>query len=175
MATRLIAVAILLTAVHRLPAPVIETPEATPSATPKPRRQAASVESTSKQRAVSKPAPAAVSFAGTWTGRASGEIHAPLTPPNYACTYRIEISADEKTANWTASRWLLAKFHAPVQKNGRTLTWSCERHDIAGKTIISSSLQMNPDGTATFTESSGISNGLFQGSGYKVAGTLVRQ
>jgi hypothetical protein len=176
--TLLLIVALLLITAHRLPAPIseIETPTPAPAERSKPKRHVAEAETEPKQRPMSKPAATpTVSFAGTWTGRVSGEIHAPLTPPNYACTYHIQISADEKTANWTASRWLWAKFQAPVHKNGRTLTWSCERHDLAGMTTINSSLQMNQNGTATFTESSGVVNGMFQGSSYKVNGTLVRQ
>jgi hypothetical protein len=172
----LLPIALLLVTAHRLPAPIVEEPTPAPEIKTKPKRHAAEAETEPKPRSEKKSAAApAVSFAGTWTGRVSGEIHAPLTPPNYACTYKIQISADEKTANWTASRWLLAKFQAPIHKSGRTLTWSCERHDLAGKTTINASLQMNPNGTAAFTESSGVVNGMFQGSSYKVAGTLVRQ
>jgi hypothetical protein len=171
-ALRFLVAGFLLIAVHPLPAPVIETPEVTPSATPKPRRQSASIESAPKQRSVSKPA---VSLAGTWTGTASGEMHAPLSPPSYSDSYTIQISADEKTASWTASKWLGARFQAPVQKNGRRLIWSYEKHDLAGKTLINSSLQINPNGTATFVETCGLANGLFKGSGYSVTGTLVRK
>jgi hypothetical protein len=172
MAFRFVVAAFLLTVVHRLPAPVIETPEVTPSAMPKPRRQPASSESASRQRAVSKPA---VSFAETWTRTASGEMHAPLSPPGYSDSYAIQISADEKTANWTASKWLGARFQALVQKNGPTLSWSYEKHDLAGKTLINSSLQINSSGTVTFIERCGLANGLFKGSGYSVTGTLVRK
>lgn len=78
-------------------------------------------------------------------------------------------------ADWTASRWLGAKFQAPVHKTGRMLSWSYEKHDIAGKTMISASLEMNANGTATFRESSDLTNGMFNGSGYKVTGTFTRQ
>jgi hypothetical protein len=163
----------LLLTTHRLPAPIVE--EATP--TPKPKRPAVSeTESPPRKRAGSKPAPTPkVSFVGAWNGTVSGEMHAPLSSPSYSDTYHIQISPDEKTVNWTASKWLGAKFQAPVQKNGRTLRWSYEKHDIAGHTVITASLQMDANGTATFSEKSEIVGGWFKGSGYTVTGTLVRQ
>jgi hypothetical protein len=172
MALCFVVTVFLLIAVHRLPAPVIETPDVTRSATPKPRRPPASSESGSRQRSVSKPA---VTFAGIWTGTASGEMHAPLSPPSYSDSYTIQISADEKTVNWTASKWLGARFQALVQKNGSMLSWSYEKHDLAGKTLINSSLQINSNATATFVETCGLANGLFKGSGYSVTGTFVRK
>src|SRR6266403_4412433 len=93
----------------------------------------------------------------------------------YSDTYNIQISADEKTVNWTASRWLGAKFQAATRRNGKTLYWSYEKHDIAGKSTINSSLQLNSDGTATFHETDNIDNGMFKGSGYSVTGRFVRQ
>lgn len=173
-ASRTFVVSLLLVlSASRLPAPIVE--EATP--TPKPKRHAVpETETAPKQRAASKPVSTPkVLFAGTWTGTASGEMHAPLASPNYSDNYKIQISPDERTANWTASKWLGAKFQAPVQKNGRTLTWSYEKHDIAGQTMMTSSLQMNDNGTATFSEKSEIVGGWFKGSGYSVTGTLVRQ
>src|SRR5438132_414893 len=133
--------AILLWDIHRLPAPIVEEP--TP--TPKPKRRVAAESEAAPREPMAtatKPTPAPrVSCGETWVGTASGEMHAPLASPNYADNYRIEISADEKIANWTASRWLGAKFQAPIQKNGTTLTWNYEKHDIAGKTLISASLR----------------------------------
>lgn len=173
-ASRTFVVSLLLVlGASRLPAPIVE--EATP--TPKPKRHAVPEAKTApKQRAASKPVSTPkVSFAGTWTGTASGEMHAPLSSPSYSDTYHIQISPDERTVNWTASKWLGAKFQAPVQRNGRTLSWSYEKHDIAGHTVITSSLQVNTNGTATFSEKSEIVGGWFKGSGYSVSGTFSKQ
>ena len=78
-------------------------------------------------------------------------------------------------ADWITSRWLGAKFQAPVHKSGRTLSWSYEKHDIAGKTMISASLEMNANGTGTLHEKTDLANGLFKGSGYAATGIFVRQ
>jgi hypothetical protein len=169
--SRFIAVALLLlTSAPRLPAPIRE--EATPAPREKPKviaKPKAKIEATPKPKTI------AIPFAGKWTGTASGEMHAPLSPPNYSDTYNIQISADEKTVNWTASKWLGAKFQAPTRRSGQTLYWSYEKHDIAGKSLINSSLQLNSDGNATFHETDNIDNGMFKGSGYSVTGRFVRQ
>jgi len=94
----------------RLPAPIVEeTPvsisKSKPIAKPK-----------SKALLMPKQKQPTILFAGNWTGTASGEMHAPLASPNYSDTYNIQISVGEKTVNWTASRWLGAKFQAPVYK-----------------------------------------------------------
>ena len=68
------AVAILLAATHRLPAPIVD--EATPKPTPAVAKPKAKINATPKPKTV------AILFAGNWTGTASGEIHAPLSPPN---------------------------------------------------------------------------------------------
>ena len=41
--------------------------------------------------------------------------------------------------------------------------------------MITCALEMNANGTASYSESSGLVNGLFKGAGYKISGTLVRQ
>jgi hypothetical protein len=164
--SRFISVALLLLAVQRLPAPIVEEPTPKPASTAKPQ---------AKIITPPKPKPPAIVFAGNWRGIATGEMHAPLSPPNYSDTYNIQISADEKTVNWTASKWLGAKFQAPTRRSGQTLSWSYEKHDIAGKSVINSSLQLNSDGTATFHETDNIDNGMFKGSGYSVTGRFVRQ
>lgn len=162
------AIVLLLTSAHRSPAPIVE--EAT--VTPKPARV-----SKPKPKAVETTTPKApaILFAGTWKGTATGEMHAPLASPNYSDNYSIQISPDERTVNWTASKWLWQKFQAPTRRNGKILYWSYEKHDIAGKSVINSSLQLNPDGTATFHETDNIDNGMFKGSGYSVTGRFVRQ
>ncbi len=78
-------------------------------------------------------------------------------------------------ADWTSSAWIFAKFQASVQKNGRTLSWTTERHDIAGATTVNCRLEMESNGTARYSESSGLVNGIFKGAGYEISGILVRQ
>ena len=112
-------VALLLVSAHRLPAPIVD--EATPKPTPAIAKPKAKINAAPKTKTV------AILFAGNWTGTASGEIHAPLSPPNYSDTYNIQISTDEKTVNWTASRWLGAKFQAATRRNGKTLSWELRK------------------------------------------------
>lgn len=163
------AIAVLFATTHRLPAPIVEE-------TPAPREKSKVIAKPKpKVDATPKPKTVTILFAGNWTGTASGEMHAPLSPPNYADNYNIQISADEKNVSWTASKWLGAKFQAATRRNGKTLYWSYEKHDIAGKSTINSSLQLNSDGTATFHETDNIDNGMFKGSGYSVTGRFVRQ
>jgi len=166
-----VAVALLLLAsAHRLPAPISE------EETPVPREKSKLIaKPKAKVDATPKPKPPAILFAGNWRGVATGEMHAPLSPPNYSDTYNIQISADEKTVSWTASKWLGAKFQAPTRRSGQTLYWSYEKHDIAGKSVINSSLQLNSDSSAIFHETDNIDNGMFKGSGYSVTGRFVRQ
>jgi hypothetical protein len=171
----LFAIVLLLITAHRLPAPISEVPETTPTPKPKSNRQV--TESAPKQQSATKAVTApAVSFAGTWTGTANGRINqAVFGQKGFSSNYNLQISADERTATWTSSAWIFAKFHAPVQKNGRTLSWTCERHDIAGKTTVFCRLEMDANGTARYSESSGLVNGVFKGAGYEISGTLVRQ
>jgi len=160
------AVIVLIITAPRLPAPIVEEPTPKPGSTVKPKPRVI---------APPKPKPPAILFAGNWRGIATGEMHAPLSPPNYSDNYNIQISADEKNVSWTASKWLGAKFQAPARRAGQTLSWSYEKHDIAGKSVINSSLQLNSDGSATFHETDNIDNGMFKGSGYSVTGRFIRQ
>jgi hypothetical protein len=165
----LLPIALLLVTAQRSPAPIQEL---TPSP-PKPKREIIKP----KAEPISKPKPVpAVSFTGTWTGTASGRINQALVGETlFSSNYNIQISPDERTVNWTSSAWIFAKFQAPVQKNGRTLIWNCERHDFAGKTSVNCRLEMDANGTARYSESSGLVNGVFKGKGYEITGTLVRK
>ena len=173
----LCTVGLLLVTAQRLPAPISEVPEATPTPKPKEPPPHAESESKPKQTTASKSITTPrVSFAGIWTGTATGRIQqAVFGQTAFSSNYKIQISPDERTANWTSSAWIFAKFQAPVQKNGRALTWTCQRHDIAGQTTIFCRLEMDANGTARYSESSGLVNGVFKGAGYEISGTLVRQ
>ncbi|HZR79326.1 MAG TPA: hypothetical protein VFA58_08955 [Chthoniobacterales bacterium] len=167
-----LALGFLLLAAQRLPAPIVEE---SPQQKPKPSRQTGPAHSESKQTQTSKKEPA-VSFAGTWTGSATGRINQALIgETGFSSNYKIQISADERTASWTSSAWLFATFQAPVQKKGRTLNWTTERHDLAGTTTVNCRLEVQTNGTARYSESSGLVNGAFKGKGYEISGVLVRQ
>ena len=158
-----------------LPAPIVE--ETTPIPKTKTKRHAVEAESRPKQPAASKSVSTAkVSFAGTWTGTASGRINqAVFGQKAFSSNYNLQISADERTATWTSSAWILGKFHANMQKNGRVLTWTTERHDFTGTTTVACRMEMESNGTARYSESSGLVHGMFKGAGYEITGTLVRQ
>ena len=163
---------ILFLTAHSLPAPILEE---TPTPKPKLSHQPATSPSKSKPSTTSK-RELAVSFAGTWTGTASGRINQALIgETGFSSNYKIQISADERTANWTSSAWFFTRFQAPVQKKGRTLNWTTERHDLAGTTTVNCRLEMESNGTARYSESSGLVNGVFKGKGYEISGILVRQ
>jgi hypothetical protein len=170
----LLAGGFLAITAHRLPAPIVG--ETTPITKTKAKRQAAEAESRPKKSTLTKLATPKISFAGTWSGTASGRINqAVFGQASFSSNYKIQISPDERTANWTSSAWMFAKFQAPVQNNGRVLTWTAERHDIAGKTTVNCRMEIDPNGTARYSESSGLVNGMFKGAGYELSGTLLRQ
>jgi hypothetical protein len=171
----LFAAGLLLITAHRLPAPIVE--ETVPTPKPKAKRPAAEAETKPKQSAATKSETKSnVSFVGNWTGSASGRINQALIgQTSFSSNYKLQISPDERTASWTSSAWMFAKFNAPIQKNGRTLTWTTERHDFAGTTTVNCRMEMDANGTARYSESSGLVNGMFKGAGYELSGTLVRQ
>jgi hypothetical protein len=169
----LFAVGFLVFTPHRLPAPIVEEP------TPRPKPKAAkppATQSKPKQSPSTKATTPKVAFAGTWSGTATGRINqAVFGQTSFSSTYKIQISPDERTASWTSSAWMFAKFQAPVQKNGRVLSWTTERRDIAGTTTVNCRMEIDQNGTARYSESSGLVNGVFKGAGYEISGTFIRQ
>src|SRR5437762_8785730 len=111
----LVVLGLLVLMGQRLPAPIVE--ENTPAPKAKVKRTAAEREPKPKQLATTKSAGTAkVSFAGTWTGPASGRINqAVFGQTSFSSNYKVQISADERSASWTSSAWIFAKFQAPVQ------------------------------------------------------------
>jgi hypothetical protein len=167
------AMGLLLITAHRLPAPISELPEATPKAKSREGEPGSKSKPSTEKKSVSAPR---VSFAGTWTGTASGRMQqAVFGPTTTSANLNIQISPDERTVSWTTSAWMFGKTQAAVQKNGRTLTWTCERHYLAGKIAVACRLEMDANGTARYSESSGLVNGMFKGAGYELTGTLIRQ
>ena len=172
MLFRLLVLLTLILSATQLPAPVIEEEQPSPTVSSKPKsRPTADRKQSAGAPEKAKPK---ISFAGNWSGTASGEIHAPLMPTSYSDRYNIQISPDEQTVTWTASKWFTGKFQATVRRNGNTLSWSYEKHQLTNTSIISSSLTMNADGTATFEEQSTIASGFAKGSNYKVRGIFNR-
>jgi hypothetical protein len=171
----LFTVGLIFATAPRSPAPIVE--ETAPTPKPKVKRETSETESNAKQSTAKKTATTAnVSFAGSWTGTATGRINQALIgQTGFSSNYKIQISAGERTANWTSSAWLFATFQASIQKRGRTLTWTTERHDIAGTTTVNCRLEMEGNGTARYSESSGLVNGVFKGKGYEISGILTRQ
>lgn len=165
----------LTVGVHRMPAPVVEEPEGAES--PKPammRKHKDSAETKPREAPLTRQS--FVRFYGTWRGTANGRINQALFGQrDFSSTFKIEVSADERTVTWTSSAWMFARFHATAQKTDRTLSWSTERHDIAGRTAVICRLEQTGDGVARYSESSGLVNGAFKGAGYELVGTLTRQ
>lgn len=169
-----LAISFLVITASRSPAPIVE--ESAPTPRPKLKQRATETVSKPRPSATPKSPDVKVSFSGTWSGTASGRINqAVFGQTSFSSNYKIQISSDERTANWTSSAWLFAKFQAGVQKKGRTLSWSTERRDLAGTTTVNCRLEMEPNGTARYSESSGLVNGMFKGAGYELNGILVRQ
>ena len=140
-----LAATILLFTTYPLPAPIFEPS----SPTPAPQQPAKPKIKHSKPKTDNEgDSTKTVSFAGTWTGTATGRIQqAIFGPKGFSSSYKLQISPDERTVNWTSSAWIFAKFQAPVQKKGRVLTWTCDRHDIVGRTAIFCRLEMDANGT----------------------------
>jgi hypothetical protein len=165
---------IMLLSAHRSPAPIREIQES-PAPSPKPRHVSRKAPH-EQPAATSTPEKKTVSFAGNWKGTASGPSkQALIGTVTLTSNYNLQVSQDEKQVSWTSSAWMFAHFQAPVQKSGRTLSWTYERHDIAGQSNIAVKMEMNPDGTATLMEYTGMTNGAFKGYSYQLIGRLIRQ
>lgn len=177
----LLAFGVFLITAHRLPAPIIEETTPAPSqhlTKARPQKSAAVSRKAPHERpaATSTPEKKTVSFAGAWKGTASGPSkQALIGETTLTSNYNVQVSPDEKQVSWTSSAWMFAHFQAPVQKSGRILSWTYQRHDIAGQSNIAVKMEMNPDGTATLMEYTGMTNGAFKGYSYQLTGRLVRQ
>jgi hypothetical protein len=164
----LLSIALLLVTAHRLPAPISEVSETTP--TPKPKRD---VTSRPKPKPETTPKPRATlnrSFAGTWTGSAGDS--------NGSAAYIIKISDDEKTVwiNWDKSASDISGPGLQLKCNrfSETLTWT-----LAQETSTETdTLRINPDGTASFVRDGNVVAGitfLDPGGPFKISGVLSRQ
>jgi hypothetical protein len=136
---------LLLISAHRLPAPISEIPQTTP--TPKPKREA-TPRSKSKPEATLKPkARPNLSFAGTWTGSV---ISKSSNGNTYSYSYVINISDDEKTVLINQAQTGKSMSGPPTPAScsrfREALTWS---FSSAGGTTTYT-MRINSNGTASF-------------------------
>ena len=146
--------ALLLMTAHRLPAPISEAPETTP--TPKAKREAPPrPKPKSKQTPKSKATPTSP-FAGNWTGTALGVARTfPLSDKN-SSTYSIGISPDGTRISVEETRNPYGNVRqGPIacRNEGNALAWNYEQqvdrgYRMSGRCI----LRINPDGTAALLD-----------------------
>jgi hypothetical protein len=161
----LLTIALLLITAHRLPAPIQEVPEVSP--TPKPKREATK----SKSEATPKPkVTPSLSFAGTWTGvtiakNAGGDIS--------SWDYIIKIPSDEKTiwVNWSRAGTKISGSGHQVGCNriADTLTWTL----IYNSTVATETLRITTNETANFVQD--VTRSGFFADTWHGTGTFSRQ
>lgn len=170
-AVRIVLVIFLLAlTTHRLPAPISETPEATP--TPKPKREATSrSQPTSKRTATPNR-----SFAGTWSGSTDDSMS---DGSKSNTLWSIKISDDEKTVliDWHVSGTNPsgAGLQAPCIRFGNSLSWSLKQLGDTPTWACTDTLQLNSNGTASFVRQGTIIAGDYQGTTYTKSGTFSRE
>ena len=165
---------LLLTFPHRLPAPIQEVPEATPTPKPQPKREIAP-RAKPKPETNSKPAVlSSRSFAGIWSGSAI------TSGTNESCFFVIKVSDDEKTVliSW--------KFAGPTSeftagdgspelatstRFGNVLSWSPPSLKQIGE-VCTDTLRLNNNGTANFARTLTSAD---RTKTFNNAGTLSRQ
>lgn len=161
----------LLISAHRLPAPISEIPESTPS--PKPQRE--TVPRSRPEQMVKPRATPALSFAGTWTGpttyTGNGETK------NLIC--QLKISNDERMVEIYWSKVGKQNVTDPggqagCSRSGETLTWKFTEPasglPLPGWTATDT-LRANVNGTVNFVRDGRRSNGAI----FQQTGTLSRQ
>jgi hypothetical protein len=166
----LLPIALLLVSVVSLPAPISE--ETTPTPKPQAKREA-TPKPKPKLEATPKPKPTPNrSFAGNWTGSAVWNSSGGESGTG---VFLIKISDDEKTAwvNWGESETNLSGpgYQAPCNRFREALTWSLTFPEY----IVTDSLRMNANGTATFVREGRWTSGDNQGITFNHSGTLSRQ
>ncbi len=166
----LLSIALLLIAAHRVPAPISEETAATPK--PQPKREA-TPKPKPKPEATPKPKPTPNrAFVGNWTG----SIVSQSSDGSESATavYLIKISDDEKTAwvNWGEAESNLngPGYQAPCNRFREALTWSLTFPEY----IITDTLRMNANGTASFVAEGRWTSGDNQGVTFNHTGTLSR-
>jgi hypothetical protein len=166
----LLPIALLLVSVVSLPAPISEETAPTPKPQPK---QETTPKPKPKPAATPKPKPTPNrSFVGNWTGSA---VWSSSNGESGTTVYLIKISDDEKTAwvNWGESETNLSGpgYQAPCNRFREALTWSLTFAEY----IVTDTLRMNANGTATFVREGRWTSGDNQGITFNHSGTLSRQ
>jgi hypothetical protein len=170
----LLTIGLVLTFPHRLPAPIQEAPESTP--TPKPKREVV-VRPKPKPEATPKPkATPNRAFAGTWIGSTTDTSSNGDTGSS---RFVIKISDDEKTVliNWELNGESASgsDFQTPCNKFGNTLSWALKQMGENPTWVCTDTFQLNGDGTANFIRKGNWIGGDFEGGTYTCTGTFSRQ
>lgn len=130
--TLFFAVVVLFAATHRLPAPISEIAQPTP--TPK-----------AKPKEIDKPRPLAKStLAGTWTGATFNKCSNGQTG---TVAYIIKISDDEKAVLLTCNQ---VTYPATCSRFRETLTWSLKQITPQPTWVCTDQIRLNTNGTASF-------------------------
>jgi hypothetical protein len=161
----LLTIGLVLIFAERLPAPIQEQPESTP--TPKPKRETV-VRPKPKPEATAKPkATPNHSFAGTWTGSA------PTIGTSETSFYVIKISDDEKIAliNWRFGGDATGRdYQATCTRFGKALSWNLKGENSTWHCM--QTLELNSNGTAAFSSTMTTTNG---GPTFRSTGTFSRK
>jgi hypothetical protein len=163
-------IALLLVTAHRLPAPISEIPETTP--TPKPKREVISKTKPKPEESLKPKASPSLSFAGTWTGSTVNTWSGDGRREN--CVYVIKISNDEKMVwiKWDGAGQNI-DYQAPCSRFRETLTWSLKQIGENPEWISTDTLRINANGTASFVETGRYILG--PSNTFNHTGTLSRQ
>jgi hypothetical protein len=166
----LFTLTLLLITLPRLPAPISEVPQTTP--TPKPKREAISKP---KQKAETTPKPKVSptrSFAGAWAGIT---INKGSDGSSGSSNYIIRISDDEKTVwiNWNETGEPISGpgRQIPCNRFRETLTWSLTFPEV----MVTDTLRIDGNGNASFVREGSFISGDYQGTTYNQTGTFSRQ
>ena len=156
---------------HRLPAPIVEQPEATPTVAPTPAskpkpKPKPRAESVSKKTAISP-------FAGTWFGSYVGQYHCSDGREGVKTSGKtdyIHISSDGKMSGGHLTF---------LSGDGRTLTWrpqgSAHTEHGASHATITCTMYLNGPTSATGIQEEVYTDGPLSGCIYKWTGTYTRQ
>jgi hypothetical protein len=164
---------LLVLSAHRLPAPISEVPQTTP--TPKPKREMIT-RSKSKPEGTPKPTTNLNRFAGTWSG---STVDTSSSGNQGISSYVIKISDDEKTVliDWHVSGTNPSGtgLQAPCIRFGNSLSWSLKQLGDTPTWACTDTFQLNSNGTASFVRQGTFIAGDYQGVTYNNTGTFSRE
>jgi hypothetical protein len=168
----LVVAMVFFTSAARLPAPISEVSQPTPS--PKPKQE---VTHPSKPKPETSPKPSStLSFAGTWRGTTSTAVS---DGGRTSADYIIKISDDEKTAliSWRGRYVTISgpDYQATCIRLGNALSWRLKQIGENPTWIETDTLRLNSNGTASFVCKGSVIAGEEQGITFTNSGTLSRQ